>query len=152
MRSRTTLLVLLVGALLVGVLGPAGRAAADDDTGDAKAVYPLDSFPPTANDNAVLQWNEEALQCIRATRPGPTVVARSLFVVHNAIYDAWAAYDEKARGTRLGVGLRRPRAEWTAANKRQAVSHAAIIALSDQFPACPGRLRPAAGQPGLRPR
>ena len=114
-------------------MGPAG---ADDDIGDPEAVYPLDSFPPSPNDNAVLQWNEEALQCIRATRPGPTVVARSLFVLHNAIYDAWAAYDEKAKGTRLGSTLRRPRAEWTAANKRQAVSHAAIVALSDVFPAC----------------
>jgi hypothetical protein len=84
----------------------------------------------------VLQWNEEALQCIRATRPGPTIVARSLFVLHNAIYDAWAAYDEKAKGTRLGFGLRRPQAEWTAANKRQAVSHAAIVALSDVLPSC----------------
>jgi hypothetical protein len=136
MRPRVALLLLLVGTLLLGVLGPVGPAAADDDDGDPEAVYPLDSFPPTANDNAVLQWNEEALQCIRATRPGPTIVARSLFVLHNAIYDAWVAYDEKAKGTRLGFGLRRPRAEWTAANKRQAVSHAAMVALSDVFPAC----------------
>jgi hypothetical protein len=136
MRSRVLLLLLLVGTLLLGVLGPVGPAVADDDDGDPEAVYPLDSFPPSPNDNAVLQWNEEALQCIRATRPGPTIVARSLFVLHNAIYDAWAAYDEKARGTRLGSGLRRPRAEWTAANKRQAVSHAAMVALSEVFPAC----------------
>jgi hypothetical protein len=32
----------------------------------------------------VLQWNVETLECIRATRPGPTVVARALFVVYAA--------------------------------------------------------------------
>ncbi|MGW0535107.1 DUF6851 domain-containing protein [Streptomyces sp. NPDC003032] len=64
----------------------------------------------------------------------PPVGGRTLAVVHNAMYDAWAAYDAKAVGTQLGGELRRPAAERTEANKRQTVSFAAHRALSDLFP------------------
>jgi hypothetical protein len=96
----------------------------------------LTSFPPSDNDNVVLQWNNEALECIRAVRTSPPVNARALFVIHNAAYDAWAAYDAKAVGTRLGRSLRRPSAERTPANKSQAISHAAYRAASWVWPAC----------------
>ncbi len=55
----------------------------------------------------------------------PPFGGRTLAVVHNAMYDAWAACDAKAVGTRFGGGLRRPAAERTEANKRKAVSFAA---------------------------
>jgi hypothetical protein len=55
-------------------------------------------------------------------------------VVHTAIYDAWAAYDPLAVGTRLGAGLRRPTGEQTLANKTKAISFAAYAALVDLFP------------------
>lgn len=103
---------------------------------DEKAVFPLDSYLPSSGDNAVLQWNEEALECIRAGRPGPTVVARSLFVLHASVYDAWAAYDRTARPTVSTGFTRRPAGERTVANKSRAVSHAAHVALSDLWPAC----------------
>ena len=56
-------------------------------------------------------------------------------MVHTAIFDAWAAYDPIARGTRLGTQLRRPAAERTPANKNKAISFAAYKALVDLFPA-----------------
>jgi hypothetical protein len=40
-----------------------------------------------------------------------------LSIVHSAAYDAWAAYDAKAVGTRLGGSLRRPSSERTTANR-----------------------------------
>jgi hypothetical protein len=86
----------------------------------------------------VLQWNEEVLQCIRTGRPGPTVAARALFIVHAATYNAWAAYHGTARPTITTGFSRRPSVERTAANKRQAISHAAHVALSDVFPTCRG--------------
>jgi hypothetical protein len=43
-------------------------------------------------------------------------------MVHTCIYDAWAAYDERAVGTQLGGALRRPASERTLANKEQAIS------------------------------
>jgi hypothetical protein len=50
------------------------------------------------------------------------------------MYDAWAAYDKKAKGTRFGNNLRRPNGERTVANKEKAVSYAAHECLSDLFP------------------
>ncbi len=49
----------------------------------------------------VLTWNEAVLAAIRATRPAPPVAARALAIVHTAMYEAWAAYDPRAVGTRL---------------------------------------------------
>jgi hypothetical protein len=86
-------------------------------------------------DNLVLVWNDQTLEAIRKLPPAPTVAARALAVVHTAIYDAWAAYDPLAVGTRLGAKLRQPQAEWTQANKDKAVSFAAYTALVDLFPA-----------------
>jgi len=88
-----------------------------------------------ATDNLVLVWNQETLESIRKLPPGPTVAARTLAIVHTAVYDAWAAYDPLAVGTRLGASLRQPEAERTQANKDKAVSFAAYLALVDLFPA-----------------
>src|SRR5438876_2220027 len=85
-------------------------------------------------DNVVLQWDNAALQAIRVTKPGPPIVARALAIVHTAMYDAWAAYDDQAVGTRLGGSLRRPPVERTLANKDEAVSFAAYRPLVDLFP------------------
>ena len=82
----------------------------------------------------VVAWNQAALQAIRTTRPGPPMAARALAVVHTAIYDAWAAFDDVANGSRLGDELRRPGPERTEANKQQALSFAAHRALVDLFP------------------
>src|SRR5215216_6703946 len=67
--------------------------------------------------------------------PAPTVVSRAMAMVHTAVYDAWAAYDATAIGTRLGGDLRRPSWERTLANKQEAISYAAYRALVDLFPA-----------------
>jgi hypothetical protein len=88
----------------------------------------------SASANVVLQWDTAALQAIRVTKPGPPIVARALAIVHTAMYDAWAAYDHQAVGTRLGGTLRRPPVERTLANKSEAVSFAAYRALVDLFP------------------
>jgi hypothetical protein len=85
-------------------------------------------------DSVVVIWNEETLEAIRAVRRGPTVNARALAILHTAVYDAWAAYDPVAVGTRLGGGLRQPEAERTQANKEKAVSFAAYTAFLDVFP------------------
>lgn len=50
------------------------------------------------------------------------------------MYDAWAAYDDRAVGTQLRGALRRPPSERTLANKERAISYAAYRALSDVLP------------------
>jgi hypothetical protein len=137
MRHKLALLLSIIVVVLLASLGPLGPAgAADDDDDDPSTAYPLTSFPPSDSDNVVLQWNNEALECIRALRTAPQVNARALFIVHSAAYDAWAAYDAKAVGTRLRGTLRRPSAERTLANKNQAISHAAYRAASWVWPGC----------------
>ncbi|WP_413935888.1 vanadium-dependent haloperoxidase [Nitrospira sp. BLG_1] len=87
-----------------------------------------------ADDTVVVTWDKAALQAIRDTHPGPPIVARMLAVTHTCIYDAWAAYDSVAVGTRLGGTLRQPVSERTPANKQKAMSFAAYRALVDLFP------------------
>lgn len=90
---------------------------------------------PSAGDSVVLVWNNAALQGVRDSKLGPPMVARALAVVHTCAYDAWAAYDHQAIGTRLGGALRRPARERTSANKNIAISYAAYLAAIDLFPA-----------------
>ena len=85
--------VLLVVALAVGLVQVSRQPAAQASA---------------SGDNVVVQWDESTLQAIRETRPSPPAAARALAVVHTAIYDAWAAYDSLAVGTRLLGGLRQP--------------------------------------------
>ena len=86
------------------------------------------------NTTNVVRWNKAALEAIRITHPGPPMVALALAIVHTCMYDAWATYDAKAVGTRLGGALRRPVAERTLANKNEVISYAARDALVDLYP------------------
>ena len=143
MKQRLSLVLMLVVAVCLSSVGPAlGQSAgppppppAPDDRGDPPPLFTFDQYPPSANDNVVLQWDEELLQAIRALPPGPTVTARAIGVLHTATFDAWAAYNPKATGTRLGRTLRRPAREHTLANKSKAISFAAYKTLVDLFPA-----------------
>jgi hypothetical protein len=83
----------------------------------------------------VVQWNEVALAAVRNGPPRPTVISRSLFLLHSAMYDAWAAYDDEAVGVATGNSLRRPPAQRSLDNQREAISHAAYRILINQFPA-----------------
>jgi hypothetical protein len=85
-------------------------------------------------DQLVVRWNEATLQAIRILQPPMPVAARALAIVHTCMFDAWAAYDRVALGTRFGASLRRSSDEWTQANKCQAISYAAYRALVDLFP------------------
>lgn len=64
----------------------------------------------------------------------PTILSRQMGITTTAMYDAWAAYDDKAVGTMLGGQLRRPPAERTQENKEEAIAYAMYRACLDQFP------------------
>jgi hypothetical protein len=100
------------------------------------ATWDLNTYGPRDADNVILKWNEMLLETVRRHPPqtGPTVVARALGILHTATYDAWAAYDGVAKGTRLGSTLRRPASERTPENKSKAISYAAFRILTDLFP------------------
>jgi hypothetical protein len=63
----------------------------------------------------------------------PTIGSRNLAICVTAMYDAWAAYDDKAVGTRLGGKLRRPASERTVANKDKAIGYAVTHVLLDIY-------------------
>ena len=102
---------------------------------------PLHKFLPIEDRSGVsfaylwLDIAEEATaRNVDAYGARPTIVARTLAVWATAMYDAWAAYDEKAVGSRLGGRLRRPKAEQTLANKKEAISIASYRALIFVYP------------------
>jgi hypothetical protein len=139
-KLRTTLLlvVAVVAALVVSTIStvtttrPAKAAG-----GGLGTTWPIDGYGPNeTTDNVILKWDERLLESIRANpkATGPTITARAIGVLHTATYDAWAAYDPVAVGTRLLGSLRRPAAERTTANKNKAISYAAYRTLVDLFP------------------
>jgi hypothetical protein len=107
--------IIVIGG--VGVATPVSKAA--------------ETAPPP---NAVVRWNRAVLRAIEQASPGPTIAARAVAVLHTCMYDAWAAYDPVAVGTRLGGALRRPTAEQGPAEKAAAMSYAAHLAAVDLFP------------------
>ena len=104
------------------------------------AEYPLvhrmpgKDFEPTA----AYRWLDVLLEAsgrdAQRNSPRPTILSRTMALVLTAMYDAWAAYDEVAVGTRLGATLRRPAAERTQANKEKAIAYAAYRSLLFVYP------------------
>ena len=120
--DRRTFLLISGSGLATGALTGCGGGS------DTQAGSPATSL------KTVLSWNEAALDAVRATKLGPPMVARSLAVVHTAMYDAWAAYDDVALSATRGTVARRPLQERSAGNRAKAMSFAAHAALLDQFP------------------
>ena len=76
------------------------------------------------------RWDEQALAAIRLDLPRPTVHARNLFHMSAAMWDAWAAYDQKARG--VFVNERHTATDWDKA-RRTAASYAAYGILKHRY-------------------
>src|SRR5688572_7733760 len=88
--------------------------------------------------SAAYEWLDVALEATarehERVAPRPTVGSRMLAIIVTAMYDAWAAYDDKAVGTVLGDKLRRPKSERTLANKEKAIAYATYRAMLFVFP------------------
>jgi hypothetical protein len=104
------------------------------------AAMALLSLPLLANSlsdgtaNAAVQWNDAALTAIHTTGTPPTVASRALFIVHSAMYDAWAAYDATAAPSIAGAPARQAAGLGSLLNKTSAISYAAYRTLLDLFP------------------
>lgn len=95
------------------------------------AHAPADAITITA---AVADWNAAARAAIRAARMDAALAARTLAAMHTCMYNAWAAYDDAARQTVQGVGIRLPRGERDAASQAAAMHHAARVLLGARLP------------------
>jgi hypothetical protein len=88
--------------------------------------------------NAAYKWmhvlQEASGRSVDRVGARPTIISREMLIAMTAMYDAWAAYDERAVGTRLGGKLRRPPAERTIENKSKAIATAIHRALLYLYP------------------
>ena len=50
-----------------------------------------------SSSTVVRLWNQVALDAIREERPEPTVISRSLHILHAVIYDTWSIASQKGR-------------------------------------------------------
>ena len=76
------------------------------------------------------QWNEALLDAVRIDFPAPTVHSRNLYHTSAAMYDAWAAFDETARGR---FYLEKHTVADVQAARREAVSYAAYGVLFHRY-------------------
>jgi hypothetical protein len=75
-------------------------------------------------------WNEVALGLVRDNPPAPTVVARNMFSLSAAMWDAWAAYDPDADGY---FYVEKATAANVADARDAAISFAAFRVLSERY-------------------
>jgi PAP2 superfamily len=161
MKGHLRLTVGLLAAAVVGVVlssgPPEGRVKGGEEPKAAEkkvppdkkpadelkpAPFPLDPLIPSDEKGYVgsgaYRWLNVALEATAREheRHGarPTIGSRNLAIVVTAMFDAWAAYDGVAVGTRLGDKLRRPQAERTPANKEKAIAYAITRVLLDMYP------------------
>lgn len=95
---------------------------------------PSTHFQPTA----AYQWVDVLLEAsgrdAERNRPRPTILSRAMALILTSMYDAWAAYDGIAVGTRLGGRLRQPAAQRTQPNREKAIAYAAYRTLLFVYP------------------
>jgi hypothetical protein len=76
------------------------------------------------------RWDEQALAAIRLDLPRPTVHARNLFHLSAAMWDAWAGYDDTAKGLFVRERHVAPRLDEA---RRIAISYAAYDVLAHRY-------------------
>jgi hypothetical protein len=93
---------------------------------------------PNPDATVAYRWvdiiEEAAARRVDKVGAKPTIISRDMMISCTGMYDAWACYDEKAVGTRLGGTLRRPAEERTQANRELAISYAVTRCLEDLYP------------------
>jgi hypothetical protein len=121
--------------------------------------YPEDPLTSPAEKNytgsGAYRWLNIALESTAREheRHGarPTIGSRNLAMCVTAMYDAWAPYDARAVGTRLGGKLRRPSSERTTKNKDKAIGVAVCGVLLDIYPEDAAWIKARVRQEGIDP-
>jgi len=123
-RRRERQVALLVGAA-VGFSATFGGLSLAVSTSSAQACQ-----APESEASVARQWNEAALDAVRRDLPNPTVHARNLFHLSVAMWDAWAAYDDRATGYLLDESQTAADVE---AARQEAISYAAYRVLEQRY-------------------
>jgi len=129
--------IVLLGLTCVLALASPLSAQMKHDESTLACVPPPKETGSKFTPSAAYEWLEVSLEATarEVERHGarPTIIARTLAIAMTAMYDAWAAYDDKAVGTRYGGTLRRPPKERTKANQEKALAYATYRALLDVY-------------------
>lgn len=130
---QTTLAMkrLLQPFLIAAAIGGALVASAPTASAQTKD---WGNFKPSSTYEILDAMLEDAADDVVRIGARPPILARQMAIITTAMYDAWAAYDEKAVGVYTGGALRRPAAERTEENKRKAMAYAAYRTTRDQYP------------------
>lgn len=92
---------------------------------------------PLAEQNFAYRWldicEEVAARDVERCGARPTILSRQMAIWATAMYDAWAAYDDRAVSATSPHISRRPEDERTLANKNKAISYASYRALLGVF-------------------
>ncbi len=163
MKTATKLSMAM--ALAAALTGP--RIAIADALADALAdkdqARPIDpdrvhkflGVEKETTQSLAYQWldiaQEATARDVELHAARPTIIARTLEIWATAMYDAWAAYDAKAVGSRWGGRLRRPVHEHTQANKECAISYASFRSLVFVYPESEAYLRSEMNRLGYDP-
>jgi hypothetical protein len=109
----------------------------------------VDTYTPTK----VAQWNEFFLASVVRSGLAPTVTARTMQILHTAIYDAWAAFDPVAVGvhSRIEAPGALTGSQNLAAALEEAIGFAAYTAAKAVFPTQGAQLRAFMGSMGYNP-
>ncbi|MBL8819134.1 MAG: vanadium-dependent haloperoxidase [Planctomyces sp.] len=136
MKVTAWLFGIFISLIVVSRTGVAGRL--DEKVADDRPVHRFLSTDEQSDVTLAYKWldiaEEATARNVDKFSARPTVVARTLAIWATSMYDAWAAYDSKAVGTRLGATLRRPSNEHTQKNKEMAISYASYHALVFVYP------------------
>lgn len=97
----------------------------------AAGLWLMPAPSPAADPSVARQWNEALLSAIRIDFPAPTVHARNLYHTSAAMWDAWASFDDQARGV-FYTDKALPSAN-VAAARDAALSYAAYRVLSERY-------------------
>jgi hypothetical protein len=108
---------------------PPSVSASPPTPAPAAPAAPAAPVEPPAPPDVVVQWNETALQAIKADRTPPPLAARNLAIVHAAIYDAVNAILRTHQPYRVSAGSA------DAASIEAAAAIAAHRALVSLYPA-----------------
>jgi hypothetical protein len=111
-------------------------AAACHQYENGVAIHYCGTKPQTSL-SVARQWNDEILSAIRIDNPRPPVHARNLFHLSAAMYDAWAAYDDKTTSSddnaRAYLTAEQPQSTDVAGDRDIAVSFAAFRVLAQRY-------------------
>ncbi len=144
MKHKLATIPVVVAALTVSALAvhttgsPAGAAPKPSPTPPPAPTWRIEDYGPRTSDNAILLWNQQLLDSIKANPggTGPTRAARFLGILHTV--DLRRVGGVRRRGEGHPARLPAPPASRSSArpaNKIKAISYAAHRTLVALFPA-----------------